>query len=105
MTKFPLTLQLHRFLSCLCLVSLNSHQPSNRHIYIVQGVQKNVRKYVCLFHAWQNRGRAQFDFPVTVSADAVILAITISIITGVMSGLAPAYTASKMDPVDSLRYE
>lgn len=48
---------------------------------------------------------AQFDFPVTVSADAVILAITISIITGVLSGFAPAYTASKMDPVDSLRYE
>ena len=37
--------------------------------------------------------------------DAVILAVTISLITGVMSGFAPAYTASKMDPVDSLRYE
>jgi putative ABC transport system permease protein len=48
---------------------------------------------------------AQFDFPVSVSADAVILAITVSIITGVLSGFAPAYTASKMDPVDSLRYE
>jgi putative ABC transport system permease protein len=48
---------------------------------------------------------AQFDFPVSVSADAVILAISISIITGVLSGFAPAYTASKMDPVDSLRYE
>lgn len=48
---------------------------------------------------------AQFDFPVSISADAVILAITISLITGVISGFAPAYTASKMDPVDSLRYE
>jgi putative ABC transport system permease protein len=47
----------------------------------------------------------QFDFPVSISIDAVILAITISIITGVLSGFAPAYTASKMDPVDSLRYE
>lgn len=48
---------------------------------------------------------AQFDFPSKVSIDAVILAVTISIITGVMSGFAPAYTAAKMDPVDSLRYE
>jgi putative ABC transport system permease protein len=48
---------------------------------------------------------AQFDFPVTVDSDAVILAITISLITGVLSGLAPAYTAAKLDPVDALRYE
>lgn len=48
---------------------------------------------------------AQFDFPTTVSADAVVLAVVISLITGVLSGFAPAFTASKMDPVDSLRYE
>lgn len=49
---------------------------------------------------------SQMDLlPATISADAVILAITISLITGVLSGFAPAYTASKMDPVDSLRYE
>ncbi|MEN8192255.1 MAG: ABC transporter permease [Bacteroidota bacterium] len=47
----------------------------------------------------------QFDFPVTVDADAVIIAVTISLITGVLSGFAPAYTASKLDPVDALRYE
>jgi len=48
---------------------------------------------------------AQFDFPVTVDVDAVILAVTISLITGVLSGLAPAYTAAKLDPEDALRYE
>ena len=47
----------------------------------------------------------QFDFPVTISAEAVILAVTISLMTGILSGFAPAYKASKMDPVDSLRYE
>lgn len=48
---------------------------------------------------------AQFDFPVTVDADAVIIAVVISLITGVLSGFAPAYTAAKLDPVDALRYE
>ena len=47
----------------------------------------------------------QYDFPVSVQIDAVILAIGISLITGVLSGLAPAYTAAKMDAVDALRYE
>lgn len=43
--------------------------------------------------------------PTSVQYDAVILAIVISLITGVVSGFAPAYTASKMDPVEALRYE
>jgi putative ABC transport system permease protein len=41
----------------------------------------------------------------SVSYNAVIIAITISLITGVAAGFAPAYTAAKMDPVDALRYE
>ena len=47
----------------------------------------------------------QYDFPVSLQVDAVILAITISLLTGVISGFAPAYTAAKMDPVEALRYE
>ncbi|MCB9206587.1 MAG: ABC transporter permease [Ignavibacteriales bacterium] len=47
----------------------------------------------------------QYDFPVSVQIDAVILAIGISLLTGVISGIAPAYTAAKMDAVDALRYE
>lgn len=43
--------------------------------------------------------------PTSVQIDAVILAIVISLITGVLSGFAPAYTAAKMDPVEALRYE
>ncbi|MEB2354955.1 MAG: ABC transporter permease, partial [Ignavibacteriales bacterium] len=43
-------------------------------------------------------------FPTSVQYDVVILAIVISLLTGVVSGLAPAYTAAKLDPVDALRY-
>ncbi|MGE5351713.1 MAG: ABC transporter permease [Acidobacteriota bacterium] len=43
--------------------------------------------------------------PTSFQADAVILAISISLITGVISGFAPAYSAAKMDPVEALRYE
>ncbi len=44
-------------------------------------------------------------FPTSVQYDVVILAIFISLLTGIISGLAPAYSAAKMDPVDALRYE
>lgn len=43
--------------------------------------------------------------PTSVQVDTVFLAIIISIATGVVSGFAPAYTASKLDPVEALRYE
>ncbi|MFA6598158.1 MAG: ABC transporter permease [Ignavibacteriaceae bacterium] len=43
--------------------------------------------------------------PTSIQYDSVILAISISLITGVVAGFAPAYTAAKMDPVDALRYE
>lgn len=43
--------------------------------------------------------------PTSVQFDTVVLAIIISLITGVISGFAPAYKASKLDPVEALRYE
>jgi putative ABC transport system permease protein len=44
-------------------------------------------------------------FPTSIQADAVIIAIGVSALTGILSGFAPAYQASKLDPVESLRYE
>ncbi|HOJ36977.1 MAG TPA: ABC transporter permease [Ignavibacteriales bacterium] len=43
--------------------------------------------------------------PTSIQFGAFIVAISISLITGIISGMAPAYQASKLDPVDSLRYE
>ncbi len=45
------------------------------------------------------------DFPIQFSPDLVIASLAVSVITGIISGLAPAVTASKLDPADSLRYE
>jgi len=43
--------------------------------------------------------------PTSVQINTVLLAISISLFTGIVSGLAPAWTAAKMDPVEALRYE
>jgi putative ABC transport system permease protein len=45
------------------------------------------------------------DFPAEFSVSLVLSAMTASILTGIISGFAPAYSASKLDPVVALRYE
>jgi putative ABC transport system permease protein len=41
----------------------------------------------------------------TVAPDLMLLGISIAVVIGVLSGIIPAYNASKMKPVDALRYE
>ncbi|MEL4304490.1 ABC transporter permease [Methanococcoides sp. LMO-2] len=41
----------------------------------------------------------------TLSPELVLIGISIAIFVGIVSGVVPAYNASKMKPVDALRYE
>ena len=45
------------------------------------------------------------NFPVEFSPDLVVVSMMVSIVTGVVSGFAPAWGASRLDPVVALRYE
>lgn len=46
-----------------------------------------------------------FDWDFVVSITSVILAVGVSILTGVVFGLYPSYKAGKLDPIEALRYE
>ncbi|MEC9486746.1 MAG: ABC transporter permease [Prosthecochloris sp.] len=45
------------------------------------------------------------DFPLEVSMPLVMISLAVSVVTGVLSGLAPAVSASRLDAADALRYE
>jgi len=49
--------------------------------------------------------RAVSGLPTYVSAGSVIAALVVSTFTGIFCGLYPAMRASRLDPVDALRYE
>jgi putative ABC transport system permease protein len=46
-----------------------------------------------------------FDWDFVISITSVVLAIGVSILTGVIFGLYPSFKASRLNPIDALRYE
>ena len=50
-------------------------------------------------------GKAFPSFPIQFSFGLVVASMIVSVLTGLISGFAPAWTASRLDPVTALRYE
>jgi putative ABC transport system permease protein len=46
-----------------------------------------------------------FDWEFVISITSILLAVGVSILTGVIFGLYPSFKAAKLDPIDALRYE
>jgi putative ABC transport system permease protein len=47
----------------------------------------------------------QWLFPASLSAGIVVIAVIVSLLTGVIAGFLPAWRAARMDPVEALRSE
>src|SRR4051812_48790664 len=45
------------------------------------------------------------SFPIDFSITLVVISMFVSVFTGLISGFAPAWSASRLDPVTALRYE
>jgi putative ABC transport system permease protein len=50
-------------------------------------------------------GAAFPSFPIQISFGLVVTSMIVSVLTGLVSGFAPAWSASRLDPVTALRYE
>jgi putative ABC transport system permease protein len=49
--------------------------------------------------------RPDAQFPGRILPGLVFVSMLVSVVTGIVSGFAPAWGASRLDPVVALRYE
>jgi putative ABC transport system permease protein len=64
-------------------------------LLLVFGIFKGLDEWI--------RRSADMDFVFTLSLENILIGLAISIITGVVFGILPAYNASQMKPVDAMR--
>jgi putative ABC transport system permease protein len=60
---------------------------------------------IALLIAWPATLLLRKAMPATLSPGIVVLALAVSALTGILSGLFPAWRAARMNPVDALRNE